>query len=278
MKLSTYISFILIFIGCSPNENSYNLDVINEIDGLEETHKIIEVTTDSLGITLDTLSISYLKYDKEGNKRYKRTVRSAGSLHETEWINYYDTTEDVVLTRTYDEKGDLYSSFETTTSNEDLVTSAIQIVNDPDGTDTFKMDYSRTYLRNGNIGKLTINTNHDEYGTIQSVIDYNDSGKAINEYMIRQNDTMNTTIWIYSDTLLQQSIYTNYSIDTTRTIYQYDRYGNATIRDQYRNVNSTYLKFKSTKYQYDQDNQLAMALEVLTENKEFRYIKYIHVK
>lgn len=109
----------MIFEGCIFNEYSDNEILMTEVDNLAVSHRILEVSVDSLGNIIDTVSMSHIKYDQERRKRYKR-MENYRNNYEPKSTEYYFGNGDVAVSRTYSPDDELMSSYEAVLSDKEL--------------------------------------------------------------------------------------------------------------------------------------------------------------
>lgn len=266
----------MIFEGCIFNEYSDNEILMTEVDNLAVSHRILEVSVDSLGNIIDTVSMSHIKYDQERRKRYKR-MENYRNNYEPKSTEYYFGNGDVAVSRTYSPDDELMSSYEAVLSDKEII-SATQIAKNDQDYDTVNMEFSREYHTNGEVKMLTISANHAVLGFFETVLLNDSLGNPLMEYMTRDKDTMEFTKWIYTDTILKQTIYTNYQVDTNKTIYQFDSIGNSVLEECFRIQDGIFVLWKSIDNQFNKENEIIKSTISTVGKSDRRYIKYIHLK
>ena len=274
MKFGKPILICFLIIGCSSNELVDNQKMRDSIDKLEISKIITVVETDSIGNIADTLSMEYLKYDDQKQKRFKKKIYWYKD-RKTSWIDYFKPDEDLFYREAFDEEGKSYSIYETMSNKKGEVKRAIRINKEREPIDTIIMDYSHEKYSNGNVKMLLIKTYHEEVGELISKVNYDEYENPIFEVMIMKDDTMSFQTWEYSDTILQKSIYTNYQGDTSKSIYHFGNKKLLLNEEEFENRNGKFVKSKDISYFYDNENERTKSIEINLQTEDVKYIKYV---
>lgn len=261
-------------VSCSSSQYADNQKMKAMINKLEVSEIILEAETDSSGNILDTISIAFLKYDNENRKRY-REKKYYGEYGSMLGKDYFNTEEDLFYRETYNDKDELEAIFETKTNKKGTVVKALQIIKDKEQYDTITLDYAQELYGNGKVKKLLIKTVHEEIGELFSSVHYDEFEKALFEVMIMDNDTLSFQDWEYADTILQKSTYTNYQLDTSRTVYYFGQEKRLTKEEEFGFKDGNYIKLKEINHFYKALNKRKKSIEINVETKEKKYIKYL---
>ncbi len=248
--------------------------MIDFIDSLNTSEVITEVETDSIGNILDTLSVTYVKYDDKNCKRFtKKTYWYKG--RKSSWIDYFKPDKNLFYRESFNEKGETNSVFETKSNFKGKIEKAIQINTEGDQIDTTLMDYSHIFYSNGNIKELQIKSFHEEVGELVIKINYDEYEKPLSEVMVLKKDTTSFQIWEYLDTILEKSIYTNYLRDTSKSIYYFEK-GELLIDEEEFNLkNGDFIKSKEINHFYNDVSIRTKTIETNSMTKAKRYIKFL---
>jgi hypothetical protein len=277
MRIVEILILCFLVVGCSPNEYVDNKKMRASIDSLEISEIITEVETDSLGNLLDTISLTYLKYDDEKRKRYKaRKYRYKD--RELTLKDYYKPNEDLFYRESFNDEGESESIFETISNRTGRVVKAIQINKEFDPIDTTIMNYTHSFHPNGKVKELVIKAYHEEVGKFNSRVIYDKNEAPLFEVIIMDSDTMSYQVWEYSNSKLYKSIYTNYQIDTSKSIYYFGEGEQLIKEEEYNFKDGNYFKSKETNHSYDESNEKSESIEEDKTAKEVKYIKYLKEK
>lgn len=274
MKIRIIVSICFLIIGCSSNKVEDNIGIKKIIDQLEVSKKITEVQIDTVGNILDTITIEYLKFDNRGRKRFKKREFWYED-REFYFIDYFDANEDLFFREVFDKYGELYSNFEAFFNRKGEIIKAVQVDKEGETVDTIFMDYFREYYLNGSVKKLMIKTSHEEIGESMSKVTYDEQGNPIFELMTMNGDTFSIQDWEYSDTILQKSIYMNYQVDTSKSIYYFVEGKQLIKEEEFEYKDREYVKSKEINHKYDKSGDRIETTKINLRTNDFKHIKYI---
>ena len=274
MKIRIIISICFLITSCSLGELTENERMKSSIDKLEFSKKIIEVEIDSIGNIVDTISIEQLKFDSRGKKRFRKRAYWYKD-RKLSWIDYFKPDEDLFFRKVIDEEGNIQSIFETLSNQEGEIKKAIQIDKETNPNDTILMEYSHDYYQNGHVKNLSIRTFHEEFGASISKINYDEQENPVFEVVMMEDDTISFQNWEYSDKMLRKSIYTNYQMDTSKSVYYFGEKKLLVSEEEFEYEEGFFTKSKKINHSYDESDDRIKTIERNLKSNDVKYIKYI---
>lgn len=250
---------------------------IAEIDKLNIDEEIIEILSDSLGNSFDTLSIVTTKRNKHGQIVYEKIIRE----DELE-INYLLPNKKLFYQTINLKAGKVKTILKSKLNKEGLVTenAFIYINESTNERDTMISFYKYNFDANNRKKSLTISQNIKGNESVE-VITYNNLEQPISELRIAGNDTLEfKQHYINTEGILEKTmiLYPNYmSINTIQTTRFFYPNGELMLFEKYLFTNNENKELLTMiKYELNEEYKMAKSIHNYISEGKKEYRNYIY--
>lgn len=257
-RINLFKAVLLAFIFTTACKNEDTVAVESEIEGIDDYLKSIDklpisesfyiIQVDSKGEAIDTVALRKLKYDEDENLIYEHQFSA-----NIESFDYYDAQNGVIYSKV-NQNNEMMLDFKTDMKDGLIVSANYNVYDGGQVVDGAKMDYKYTFDKGKKV-ELVIDSG-DDFNTIEH---YNSNGKAVLNFSMTENDTVERTKFIYNENnILKEKKFKNF-IANEETIYEYEGKNNL--------VKETFIKNGEKKgvttYEKDEDGNYLSFTEEL---------------
>ena len=275
-----FLTILPVFISsCDKDLYKYTKLKISEIDKLEFDEEMVEIKTDSLGNSLDTLLFVSTKRNQNGQIVYEEMIRK------DELEKNYLLSDNKLFYQTMNlQAGRVKTILKSKLNNEGLVTENSFIYNNEDTNekDTLVSIYKYDFDEKSRKKSLTISQNIKGNEGVE-YISYNTSEQPISELRIAGTDTMDIKKHYFSsDGMLEKTmtLYPNYNDQFTfETIKYFYANGELRLFEKYLLINKEKKELLTRiEYELNEENKRSKSIHnyISEGKKEFR--KYVYNK
>lgn len=270
MKNQILLFALIILQSCQSDLLIDNKPIINQIDKLNYSKTIFEVSIDSNKNIIDTLSIEKIKTDKNEKVLYKFKEYS-NKYGKTTKQSYFRDNEDLFYQLTDFGIRDWKLEYETFVNKDNVIYKAQMVNIEPKSSDTTFMKYSYTYDNEGK--KTTLSITSDSIGSM-SLLKYNDNEKPEFKYIVMENDTLEKSRMKYINGKIKESTH-EYKEPFRIDIYEYNNNQDVKSKKTFKNIKDSLIKSVEYIYKNDSSGNTEEIVIIDIENDTIMKRKYI---
>jgi hypothetical protein len=272
MKSTVTIYLILfILLGCNSSNRENNLKLINNINTLEISKKVIELNTDENKQVIDTSSITFQKVNSNEEIVYEKKV-SFTEKGKSTVESYFTNEKDLFYRKTVALKGTYETIYETIRKGEEIDKAILINIEFSKPVDTIVMNYSYVYDSETK-KELNILVDHKGFKTKKSM-NFTSFGKIENENSIINQDTISSNRFSYKNQKLHKLEIIN-NLSGYKLIYRYSKDEKIIKEEEYSDYKDTWQKQKQTEYFYDKEGNKTEAKITDISNKQISFRIYV---
>lgn len=272
MKVIFCLLSCLCLLSCQAPIYLDNQEEMARIDELPIDQIILELEIDSTGQTLDTLSHTYLKFDANRNKVFRRNLDYGAIAIET--ITYYRESEGTFYQKVHLLADQEKSYYETLVRADGKTEKALYIFQSVEGRDTQFLDFQYLDRTDGTIEQLRIISKSAD-GEGVSIDQYDKQERLTSSVLLLESDTIHIEERYYRDSLLQKIVEKALIGSPPLSIRYYNEAEKLAEEQSFASVDQNAEMLTRTQYSYGSDGSLQARIEEdLIKNKR-RYFKYI---
>lgn len=268
-----FIILILVITACSEDVKT-NLELKNHINSITEKTIIYEYEVDSLGKTIDTLSIEKNKKNKNEVIVFSDKLVFTGTGY-LQSEKYFRDNENLFYSKSQSSEIGILSTLEFWEKNTEIIKGLNLSYRDGKIKDTMNINYQYLYNDNGLKQKTIITNkyaNEDKIGA-KTELNYNELGEILSEVSILYKDTLYVSKYFYSEELLKKKTIEDYKKDIIIN-FHYNEKGYVSKRETYSQQLDTILKISKTKYKTNDKGQLLNSVQTRFPDANKTYLVY----
>lgn len=267
-----------IWISSCTNDSKTNVELKKQIDSVEIKTTRYELQVDSLGSTIDTISIERKRINDYGTIVFiEKNLYKENSPHITS-TSYYRNNDNLFCIRTESpELGTMSISefwdIKNETSNGISYGYKNDLIND-----TTRIDYKHYYDENKSKIKTLITSHYSDkelQGNITELKYNNDN--TVSEIYSQNGDTLVAVYYSYENELIKKIVINNY-INDNLILYNYDLKGYVLNETLFTSRNDSIIKFSETIFNTDEEGTIINSVKKRSNTSLKEYFIFITEK
>lgn len=263
-----YILSLSVLYSCQ-NNNEENKNLKSKIDSIDIHRFIYELEVDSLGKTLDTVSIEKIKRNNKGIVIYKekKIINNEDYYISTE---YFRENKNAFYLEKKSAKLGLLMSSDFFEKNGEIITATFFSYKNNRVDDTIRLNYENFYFKNNVKAKTIIKSADVNEKNDFTERNYDSYGNLISEFFIKNGDTINETEYSYSGRMLKGKTLINYQ-EGTLWSYKYNNDGHLQYEETFDIESDSLVKTKEVVYKTDSEGNITHYLTTTLPDNQKKY-------